>query len=131
MTIQEAIKTGKPFKRKGWNFYLECQKSNYSGNLCFYLQCTRTAYTLSGDDILADDWEVLEKWYEGDFEKKYPNGVLCWVWESFRDFKIIRVIKDYNPQECYPFLSQDNYRWSRAKPIKPSEAPAIIGEEDD
>ena len=139
MTIQEAIKSGRPFKRKGLNFYLECQKSNYSGNLCFYLQCTRAAYTLSGDDILADDWEVLEKWYEGNFKKKYPNGVLCKVGNSEGLYKPynIKIITNYVKGDKYPFKSYYGnptgclLEYEYAEPVKPEEAPAIIGEDND
>lgn len=49
MTLQEAIKGGKRFRRKGQTYYLEL----FHGN--------NTPLYLNAGDITADDWEVEEK----------------------------------------------------------------------
>lgn len=53
MTIIEAIKSGKPFKRKAWEFYLttnnESQIKDKDGDLV----------SLDVKDILTDDWVTL------------------------------------------------------------------------
>ena len=46
MTLQEAIKGGKRFRRKGQTYYLEL----FHGN--------NTPLYLNAGDIAADDWEV-------------------------------------------------------------------------
>jgi hypothetical protein len=45
MNIIQAIQSGKPFRRKGWEVYFPL-----AGDLSFY-----------GHDILATDWEVQEQ----------------------------------------------------------------------
>lgn len=125
MTIQEAIKSGKYFKRKKWNFYLHVDGYNIYDE-------KEQIFTLDTTDILADDWEVKEEWYEGDFKKKYPNGVLCWVWDICEE-KVARVVNDYKQINEYPFIVYEMDRivtFKYAKPVKPSEAPAIVGEND-
>lgn len=57
MTIQEAIKSGKPFKRKLWkDWHSVDQESQWFTN-------TATDYrvVLAARDILAEDWEVKKK----------------------------------------------------------------------
>ena len=53
MTLQEAIKTGKPFRRKGWNYWLVLDVANYITRAGTYLNAEFKA-----EDILADDWEI-------------------------------------------------------------------------
>lgn len=60
MTIQEAIKSGKPFKRKNesaWMFYESLEHilrhSLSNGNYGMMLN-------LFPSDILADDWEIKQ-----------------------------------------------------------------------
>ncbi len=55
MTIQEAIETGKPFRRKSWGDIwqevTEDKMFRYSRN---------NTTLLDADDILAEDWEVKQ-----------------------------------------------------------------------
>jgi hypothetical protein len=59
MTIQEAIKSGKPFKRKGWRRYRYIQKTDKTMlmRICEY-PLSKMYYTpsIKIGDILADDW---------------------------------------------------------------------------
>ena len=59
MTIQEAIKSGKPFKRPTWS--KECWTL---ANDIFYFEQGKVKYeqanTFCPADILADDWEVKQ-----------------------------------------------------------------------
>lgn len=52
MTIQEAIKTGKRFKRPCFTYYIE---ENSMGDILF---TNGEFYTPSKESLLATDWEV-------------------------------------------------------------------------
>lgn len=52
MTLQEAINSGKRFRRKGWTVVITADPT-------YWLQSGRTLH-LSTADILADDWEIEE-----------------------------------------------------------------------
>lgn len=56
MIIQEAIKTGKPFKREKHAYYITC---DYASDFMFYDDDEGTFgdYFLTMDDVLATDWE--------------------------------------------------------------------------
>ena len=70
---------------------------------------------------------MKEEWYEGDFKKKYPNGVLCWVWDDNLEPKMYVIIDiDYNSNYKFVTCCRENFKY--AKPVRPEEAPAIIGE---
>jgi hypothetical protein len=62
MTIQEAIKSGKPFRRKpnpfddGWYFFSPSKRIYRETSPAFGLSVTPAIFT--DDDILATDWEV-------------------------------------------------------------------------
>lgn len=55
MTLQEAIKTGKPFRRSHWptDDYL----IDHAGYLSWYPNAHK-AYALSVEALAADDWEI-------------------------------------------------------------------------
>jgi hypothetical protein len=62
MTIQEAIKSGKPFRREHWGIFVEvcpclgdCKRITVIDETV--LDGGRAMY-LRADDILATDWEV-------------------------------------------------------------------------
>jgi hypothetical protein len=52
MNIQEAITSGKHFKRREWSEWLESKGTNITYVRHGY------AHTLSPSEIMADDWEV-------------------------------------------------------------------------
>ena len=58
MTIQEAIKTGKPFKRKKWEFYSAIKGITKEKGLFNFKQSD--LLDISAIDVLAEDWEVKE-----------------------------------------------------------------------
>lgn len=60
MNIQEALKTNLPFKRKDWKQFHNTLpvKSIIVGN---YNTFTETTFAITKEDILAEDWEVLNK----------------------------------------------------------------------
>ena len=65
MNIIDAIKSGRPFKRSGWDDSMWCQvEENNEG--CEAIFFVTTVGTLSReflsykDDLCADDWEVQE-----------------------------------------------------------------------
>ena len=57
MNIQEAIKSGKPFKRKEWDNY-DWLFVNPQGNICVWGEDQGEWNPLDAEDILATDWEV-------------------------------------------------------------------------
>jgi hypothetical protein len=59
MTIQEAIKSGKAFKRRylaNWIIYDPKKESRST-----FEESTKVWVAFSAEDILADDWEVREE----------------------------------------------------------------------
>ena len=84
-------------------------------------------YNFIPEDFLVDDWEWVNEWYEVNFKKKYPNGVLCRAWNENTSVYIV-VIKDYDKLD-ERFVDTTGRAWKYAEPIKSEEAPAIIGEE--
>lgn len=67
MTIQEAIKSGKPFKRSYWTVWMTVRFSHEFGlpQSLFYVtgqeeeELSGLTHVTAGD-ILADDWEIKE-----------------------------------------------------------------------
>ena len=61
MTIQEAIKSGKPFKRRVWDYVWTI----VDDDRFYYLRGCEDDYFKPNEfdpkDILADDWEVKEE----------------------------------------------------------------------
>lgn len=74
MTLQEAMKSGRPFRRKNnWITYLV-----YDGNECL-LEGSSTSIAIRASDILASDWELQEpsmSFTRSDFEAQ----LRCLVW---------------------------------------------------
>ena len=120
MTIQDAIESGRPFRRPGHGFWLGVEDNT----IIDYED--REDYYLTVDDIIADDWEIKEEWYEGNFKEKYPNGVLCWVWE--RGVASLDIVIDYLVGSDSPFRTRYAY-FKHVEPVKKNEAPVIIGDE--
>jgi hypothetical protein len=54
MTIQDAIKSGKPFKRSYWKIYLEKK------DVFIYAEYSCAVVCLDAEEILADDWEIKQ-----------------------------------------------------------------------
>jgi hypothetical protein len=52
VTIQEAIKSGKKFKRKDWKELVRCDRDH--GGVVFGVEFMK----FYKDDLLADDWEI-------------------------------------------------------------------------
>jgi len=55
MTIQEAIKSGRPFRRPGWEDYIICPKDTDKG-----LEWTNEngKFWPRAEDVIADDYEL-------------------------------------------------------------------------
>ena len=143
MTIVEIMKdkkrlyNGVPFRRKNrghlsflirWNEDYGFEKISPNGEV--------QHYDFIPDNLLADDWEWVEEWYEGDFKKKYPNGVLCWVWDFTDDYDSKKVnvhqeiiIDTYIDREGNRVFKSRYRTFKYVKPIEPEEAPTIIEQE--
>ncbi len=126
MTLQEAIKSGKPFKRPCHMYWMLVNNDR----IVYVSAVGAINWTPNIEDYFADDYFVKEDWYEGDFKKKFPNGVLCWVWDrGFR--KRMAIVIGYDKERVHPFLVTYGAYYEYAEPIKPEEAPAIIGGQED
>ena len=129
MKDKERLYNQTPFRRKGRSFCVRwverygfekttsCKKYDSEDDEVY-------KYNFIPEDFLADDWEWVEEWYEGDLKKKYPNGVLCWTWNEDEDNACMNIITDY---KFGRFLTFAKVPYLFAKPVKPEEAPAIIG----
>ena len=127
MYLTEVLKTGKPFKRKKKTFYLSV---NQEGKIGFEESGGFIEATLTKEDILADDWMIKEEWYEGDFKKKYPKGLICWAWDYDGDDKAKVVMIAFNKKSEFPFETEEGcYRY--AEPITKEEAPTILDRGND
>ena len=133
MTLKEAWETHRLFKRKHWDLWYNKLEEKDSIQAIYENNDSYDSRKLSLLDILADDWEIEERWYEGDFKKKYPNGVLCYIGQNGNIHKpiIITIITDYVEGDDRPFKSYydncSNLEFGYAKPVEPDKAPAIIG----
>ena len=127
MTFLEAVKSGKKFKRKGEKHW--CSISN-TGDIIRHVDGESVLCYANYFWYTAEDFEVNEKWYEGDFKKKYPNGVLCKLYDRKEDQPIYDIVIDYIKDAHYPFRTKSmNYR-RYAEPVSKKDAPAIIEGED-
>lgn len=87
MTLQEAIKSGKRFRRRGalgWNAATPPQTAAPNQQI--------PVYSLLGREILADDWEVEEKQVT--------------ITESHFESAISRAFSRYNPPHICEYLIQ-------------------------
>ena len=121
MTLQEAVESCKPFKAITSELWLIADKTK--NRILF--KHDNTPKTIVPSDFFLD-YEIKEQWYEGDFKKKWPKGVLCWVWDDLNNDKQKRIVVDYDPKDELPFITYSRYIFKYAEPIKPEEAPAII-----
>ncbi len=127
MKDKERLYNGKPFRRKGRSFCIKWdeQYGFVRINSCKECDDELHRYSFIPEDFLADDWEWVEEWYEGDLKKKYPNGVLCRA-SSRETGSYIVVIKDYD-EVHKRFVDTTGWDWEYAELVKREEAPAIIG----
>ena len=89
------------------------------------------AYKFTPNDFIVNDWEWVEKWYKGDFKKKYPNGVVVMAWNDKSQEKYKTIMINYIPNTSFPFWTVGEISWKYAEPVKPEDAPAIIGGKDE
>ena len=132
MKLEEAIKSGREFKRKHWGNWMKSD-----GNWLVWTTGRRASAnvinaggSLIVSDILADDYEIKEKWYEGDFKSKYPNGVLCAV-RNYCDANWERaIVTNYTPEinSDYPFVTACG-TWSNVMTLPLEDLPSIIKKE--
>ena len=127
MTLKEAIESKRPFKRKDWECWYIV---NELDEMC-RLDCPNSKFYANAKAIFAEDWIIKEKWYEGDFKEKYPNGVLCKVWDKDEDATYTAIVINYDEHKAYPFITSDLDKYEFAEPITKDKAPAIIKEEKD
>lgn len=70
MNLIEAIKSGRPFRRKEWeSFAVEIkERSYYEGGRSFDLILANPSFSVETtlEDLLADDWETQEPTVTGE-----------------------------------------------------------------
>ena len=82
MKDEDSLLGGKWFKRKYRSYCVRWSEDKYLFEMlaekCVVKNKAIAVYHFNPEDFGVDDWKwVEEKWYEGNFKKKYPNGVLC------------------------------------------------------
>ena len=129
MDLKEAIKSGKRFRLRFIPSNLTTRWYEIGEDGGIYYDKKTTPITFAKDAILSNNWETEEKWYEGDFRTKYPNGVFCKVTLSNSGYVANLAVTDYCKGEGLPFKTGNCGAWRFAKPVSPKYAPAIIEEE--
>jgi len=117
---KDRLYSGKWFKRRNKSYYIKWNEK--LGFVYITAPCDNEdflqRYSFSPEDFLSDEWQWVEKWYEGDFKKKHPNGVLCWVWDNGSDKKYIDLIVDYSKnKKCPAPFDGVCGNWKNAKPV--------------
>lgn len=137
MKDEDSLLGGRWFKRKHKGYCVRWNEDKHLFEMslegCKNKDEIMAVYHFNPEDFVADDWKWNnEKWYEGNFNEKYPAGVICWVWEITDDYdsKIVNyhqeIIKNVAiKQNKYVFWNGNKY-WDYAEPVAPDEAPAII-----
>ena len=131
MKDRDSLLSGKWFKRKYRSYCVRWNNDKFLFEMllgdCRNKDKTIVVYHFNPEDFVEDDWEWVKEWYEGDFRKKYPNGILCYVWGD-SGIKYMRVVTDY--KEPFGWDTDQGY-WKNAAPIPKEQAPVIyISEED-
>lgn len=62
MTIQEALRSGKPFKRLEWNEWFVIGAFDFPYSLDIEDQPVGPGLIIAASDLLASDWVVREKY---------------------------------------------------------------------
>lgn len=60
MNIQDALNSGKPFKRRDWETYFTADDNSVGACILRSLHTDGRREFLNVQDLLADDWELLE-----------------------------------------------------------------------
>ena len=125
MTFLEVVESGKLFKRKNGSCWYRVTKG---GNVVkINDDNSETLIYLDISFITAIDFVIKEEWYEGDFKKKYPNGVLCWVYDKWeKKISYRAVVVDYTKESGFKITV--GYYYSNAEPVTKKDAPTIIEE---
>ena len=74
---------------------------------------------------------IKEEWYEGNFKEKYPNGVMCKVWDKNDDATYTAIVIDYDKVRAYPFITSELGKYEFAKPITDKNKLPVIFEEEE
>jgi len=132
MLLQEALKSGKPFKRQHWDCWYIVKTKNPKSSFRLYCKKHEDFLQVSLEDILANDWITKGEWYEGDFKKKYPNGVYCVILDKGSlYYNKVTIIYNYDITNApFPFMGQAT-GYQKVRPATKEEVdkilPAIIG----
>lgn len=133
-SYEKSIKEGKTVRVNNVESYIDWSgkwgyfKKDCCGELtlCVHQKNNKVSviYDIPLEVVISDGWEVEEKWYEGDFKNKYPNGVLCLVRTGIKGGAYMACIKNYT-YGC--FIDDSGVHYENAIPVSPKNAPAIIG----
>jgi len=69
------------------------------------------------------EWVELKEWYQEIPEQ----GTLCWVWNSIKQVKHMSLVKDWEKDYEFPFITE-NDDWVNATPVLREELEGLIYE---
>lgn len=73
----------------------------------------------------CDEFREEKKWYE----KPESFPCLCWVADDSNGMNTVSLIKEYEPENIYPFITETDIEWRHAAPLTKSELLSYCLEE--
>ena len=119
MILLDVVKSNRRFALEDLGWFTVCD-----GYIC---DADGKQVRLTIKQMFSDKWEIEKEWYECDFKKKYPTGVLCFARNDSEWKK--DIITDYEVGRIYPFRGTRN-NWIYTKFLSKNEIPVILTKED-
>lgn len=113
--IQNHLLNGGKIKRSSEPFIIFFDST---GNLCYECSNYNISYTINKNDLLADDWEIIEPKY--NWNKIIKDKILC-VFSSMPDYKdvLISTLTKINDNDHYYTAQGLWYKY--CKPFNPKD----------
>ena len=147
--ILNKLKKGYKFKRKDWNFYIQLSEEKVPEYLYKTLTTSQKnllnnfitnkgeVYTLTKDDILAEDWEietfeissVIAKYQENSVMKEYNVNYTVQVLGYEKTYTI--PVKSEDPVTAQKLVLEDELHNADSKDILPQKNNKELFEVDD
>lgn len=77
------------------------------------------SYSISEDDLTADDWEIVEPEY--DWDKIIEDKILCQFWDELDETDATCVGHLTKKTVAGFYVNGWNYRWKNCKPFNPAD----------
>ena len=123
-----ALRNGKKIRRKEWSE----EHFIYREGLSVYNEDGVDYDFISSDQLLCDDWEVIEE-PEPDWEYIIKNKCLCWFWDDDDDdVTRIKYLTSYRKNKRYPFVGYSKSdRPEHCRPVRKNELNFYEDKEDE